>query len=141
MELQNFELAKDGISLNWQGYNLDLHNNFDFESLHYNLFKNQVALVWVKSPETWAKKTVLPGLTLLFTNVHFLVVKERDAAQPYAEDSGLMHVSFHPAALRNEFDSISLAPSPGDDLTFFFQSEWGIKINAEVAELIPLAEA
>jgi hypothetical protein len=38
MELQNFELAKDGISLNWQGYNLDLHNNFDFESLHYNLF-------------------------------------------------------------------------------------------------------
>ena len=77
---------------------------------------------------------------MLFKNVSFLRVKERDADYPYTEDNCLMNLSFHPSELREDFDSISLDSSSGDDSTFFFQSEWGFKINAEAVELLPLAE-
>jgi hypothetical protein len=138
MRLENFALDSDGISLNWQGHNLDLHNCFDFECVQYCLQHQQVTLLWIRSPEWWAKSTVLPGLRLIFKNVSFLRVKERDADYPLAEDGCLAGVSFHPVAMRDDFDSISVAFAPTDDITFFFQSEWGVKINAESAELIPL---
>ena len=138
MHLLNFTLAQDGISLSWQGYNLDLHNCFTFESLHYNLPHQQVTLHWVHSPERWAKNTPLAGLELIFKKVSFFRVKERDADYPFTEDDCLMSLSFHPTEMRDNFDSISEAFAPTDDLTFFFQSEWGIKVNAESAELVPL---
>jgi hypothetical protein len=138
MQLKNFQLGSDGISLEWQGHDLDLHNCFDFEGLAYNLPLRQVEASWRRSPEEWAKGTVLPGLTLAFSQVSFFRVKERDPEYPLTEDSCLLSASFHSVELRDEFDSISSSRSPADDLTFFFQSEWGFKINAATVALIPL---
>jgi hypothetical protein len=138
MQLQNFQLSSDGISLEWQGYDLDLHNCFEFERLTYNLPLKQIEASWLRSPEEWAKGTVLPGLTLVFNEVSFFRVKERDPEYPLTEDNCLMSASFHSVELRDEFDSISFSNSPDDDLTFFFQSEWGFKINAATVELQPL---
>ena len=139
MQLANFTLDRDGISLNWQGHNLDLHNCFDFESLQYKPLSQQVTLHWVRSAERWAKNTVLTGFKLAFKNVTFFRVRERDAAYPLTEDCCLMSMSFHPVAARDEFDTIYFSHSSDDDLTFFFQSEWGIKISAAAVALIPLA--
>lgn len=138
MQLKNFQISSDGISLDWQGHDLDLHNCFDFQSISYTIQSRQIELSWLRSPEEWAKRTILPDLTLVFSEVSFFRVKERDPEYPLTEDTCLLSVSFHPVELRNEFDSISLSSSPTDDLTFFFQSEWGFKINAATAELIPL---
>jgi hypothetical protein len=138
MQLLNFQLNSDAISLSWQGYDLDLHNCFDFQSIRYSIQSRQIELFWLRSPEKWAKGTTLPGLTLIFSEVSFFRVKERDIEYPLTEDSCLLSASFHPVELRDEFDSISLNSSPTDDLTFFFQSEWGFKINATTVELIPL---
>jgi hypothetical protein len=139
MHLTNFGLDRDGISLNWQGHNLDLHNCFTFESLRYNPLHQKVTLQWIRSPEPWAKITTLAGLALLFKNVSFFRVKERNADYPPSEDDCLVSLSFHPVDMRDDFDSIYMAVVSPDDLTLFFQSEWGIKINAESVELIPLA--
>jgi hypothetical protein len=139
MQLENFALAGDGISLTWQQHNLDLHNCFKFDYLTYNPLLQQVLLAWVRSPERWAISAALPGLKLLFKNVTFFKVKERDAAYPVQEDYCLQSVSLHPSEARGEFDSIYLQSSPIDDLTFFFQSEWGLKINAKSVELVPVA--
>jgi hypothetical protein len=138
MQLKNFQLSSDGISLEWQGHDLDIHNCFDFERLTYNLPLRQIEASWLRSPEEWAKGTVLPGLTLVFDEVSFFRVKERDPEYPLTEDNCLLSASFHPVELRDEFDSIFLSNSPADDLTFFFQSEWGFKINAATVELQPL---
>ena len=138
MELQNFAIDPDGISLNWQGHNLDLHNCYDFRSLRYELALRQVELVWQKSPQPWAATAPLAGLRLVFKNVHFFRVKECDAGFPFTEDDCLTGVSFHPVELRNDFDSLSVGFSSADDLTFFFQSEWGIKLNADAATLVAL---
>jgi len=141
MNLLNFQLGADGISIEWQGRDLDLHNNFNFHGMRYTLTEQQVELKWLRSPEKWARHEQLPGLVLLFENVSFLRVKERDSAYPRTEDDCLCHVSFHPPTARDEYDNIYLNPTPGDDLTFYFQSEWGIKVNAETAKLIPLADS
>ena len=37
MQLKNFQLGSDVISLEWQGYDLDLHNCFEFERFTYNV--------------------------------------------------------------------------------------------------------
>jgi hypothetical protein len=138
MQLQNFQLSRDGISLHWQGHELDLHNCFDFERLTYKLPLRQIEVSWLRSPEEWARGTVLLGLMLIFSEVSFFRVKERDPEYPLTEDNCLMSATFHPTELRHEFDSISLSNSHTDDLTFFFQSEWGFKINAATVELQPL---
>lgn len=138
MELLNFELYGDGISLEWQGSNFDLHNNFNFEGFNYNLPLRQLKLVWRRSTGAWAKNAALLGLTLVFQNVSFLKVKERDGEYPFTEDDCLCNISHHPTEMRDEFDSVMLGKSsPGDDLTLSFQSEWGIKINSETVEFIP----
>jgi hypothetical protein len=138
MYLKNFAIGGDYISLEWQAHNLDLHNNFDFKSVHYDLELKQLELVWLRSTEKWAKNENLPGLMLVFNGVHFFLVKERDPEYPFSEDSCLCNISFHPTSAREEFDNFYQTIGPGDDLTFFFQSEWGIKVNAEAAELLPL---
>jgi hypothetical protein len=138
MQLKNFEIGSDGISLSWQDRYLDLHNCYDFQSVHYDIQARQVKLFWRRSPEEWAKTAALPGLTLLFSDITFFRVKERDTAYPFTEDNCLMSMSFHATELRDEFDSISLSNSPSDDLTFYFESEWGFKINASAVELLPL---
>ncbi|MBJ6141919.1 hypothetical protein [Hymenobacter sp. BT559] len=137
MQLRNFQIGSDGISLSWQGQYLDLHNCFDFQSFHYAIQSRQIELCWRRSLEEWAKGTALPGLKLVFSDIFFFRVKERDVDYPFTEDDFLMSVSFHPIELRDEFDSISLSSSPADDLTFFFQSEWGFKINAAIVALQP----
>ena len=141
MQLKNFQLSSDGISLKWQGHDLDLHNCFNFERLTYNLPLKQIEASWLRSLEEWAKGTALPGLTLIFKDVSFFRVKERDPEYPLTEDDCLLSASFHPVELRDEFDSISISSSPADDLTFFFQSEWGFKVNAVTVELIPLSHS
>ena len=138
MHLKNFALGSDGISLDWQEHNLDLHNCFDFEALHYNPLHRQAELSWVRSPEQWAENMALPRLKLVFNNTHFFRVRERAAAFSLEEDKSIQSVSFHPTETREDYDSIYPQASPTGDLTFFFQSEWGIKINAESVELVPL---
>ncbi len=138
MKLENFQVDADGISLNWQGQNLDLHNCFDFQSILYDVALRQVELTWQRSTEEWARNTTLSGLKLIFQSVSFFRVRERDAAFSFTEDDCLMNVSFHPSELRDEFDSVSRNSAPTDDLTFFFQSEWGFKINSAAVALVPL---
>jgi len=139
MHLRNFQVGSDGISLIWQGQYLDLHNCFDFQSFHHDVQFRRVELCWLRSPKEWAKDVALSGLKLIFSEVFFLRAKERDTDYPFEEDNCLMSLSFHPIESRDEFDSISLSSSPTDDLTFYFQSEWGFKINAAAVELQPSA--
>ena len=139
MVVQNFKLVGDGIALEWAGHYLDLHNCYDFVCLHYMLATKQVELVWKKSTQPWAATSSLPGLRLIFKDVSFFHIKERDGSYPQTDDECLASVSFHPVEARDEFDTICVSSTSTDDLTFFFESEWGIKLNAETVELVVLS--
>ena len=133
----NFRLYGDGIALEWQGQHLDLHNSFDFRGFHYHVHAQQVELTWLRSNEPWARDVQIPGLQLVFKQVAYFAVKARAPEYPFTENKCLANISFHRPEERGEFDSISLEALSDDDLTFYFQSEWGLKVNAKTVELFP----
>lgn len=138
MVLLNFRLGTDGISLEWENQYLDIHNCYEFRTLHFNVLQSELLLEWAVSEEAWAARETLSGLILQFKGVCYLAVKPRDVDYPKTDDSCLSNISFHAIEQRDEFDSITLGvPSETDDLTFFFESEWGLKVNAARAEFIP----
>ena len=138
MELTNFALVGDGISLAWDGRELDLHNEFTFHALNYFPALRWLQLTWTHATTEAAENAAPNSLTLLFRDVTFFRLKERAAAYPFTEDDCLTNISFHPVAARNEFNSIHPTATAGADLTFLFVSEWGLKVNAATAELTVL---
>ena len=140
MVLLNFRLGADAISLEWGNQHFDIHNCYDFRTLHFDVLQNELALEWRVSEEAWAASETLSGFLLCFKDVSYLAVKARDAACPIMDDSCLSSFSFHAIEQRDEFESITLGiPFATDDLTFFFESEWGLKVNARSGEFIPSA--
>ncbi|MBH8556735.1 hypothetical protein [Hymenobacter negativus] len=139
MKLVNFSLGTDAISVEWQGQNIDLHNCYDFQSIRYDVIGSTLELSWKVSPESWAANEKLSSLRLIFKNIIYLQVKARDEKCLAADDLCLASLSFHPKEQRDEFETIVLGvASESDDLTFFFESDWGIIVNSESGELIPV---
>jgi hypothetical protein len=144
MKLLNFALGTDAISVEWQGYYIDLHNCYEFQSINYNTIGyntigSEVELIWKVSQEYWAADEKLSSLRLVFKNIVYFQVKARDEECLVTDDLCLASLSFHPKEQRDEFETIVLdVASESDDLTFFFESDWGIKVNSESVELIPV---
>jgi hypothetical protein len=141
MKLTNFHIDNDSIALNYNNKYIDLHNNFNFQSFNYNTTTRQLELLWTPSLEEWANKSI-SAFKLIFREVTFLKVRERDNLLPFTEDSCLSLIGFLPNDLREDFDSFvdikDVADS--DDLNIVFQSEQAFKINCNYVELIELNE-
>ena len=139
MEFLNFKLDNQNIGLEWadSGY-ADLHNNFDFEELLYNPMAATLRLSWRKSTGEWARNEPCPALHLLFEGVSYLRVKERDPEYPASEDAALQHICRTPTEARDEFENIYFNQDAqlGYDLLLYFQSEWGLKVNAATVRLL-----
>lgn len=138
MELINFRIGGQYIDLEWDadGY-ADLHNDFLFISLQYAPADVRLILEWTKSSGKWAKKVPYQGLLLIFEGVHFFKVKARDQEYPLSEDKTLAQISRTPIEARDEFENMYFNEDaqPHYDLTIGFQSEWGIKVNADTVHL------
>ena len=140
MVLLNFSLGADAISLEWENQYLDVHNCYNFRTLHLNVLQSDLVLEWHVSEEAWAASEPISSFLLHFKDVSYFTVKPRDADCTISDDSCLSSFSFHAIEQRHEFDSITVGiPLLTDDLTFFFESEWGFKVNARSCEFIPSA--
>lgn len=141
MRLTNFHIDNDGITLNYNDKYLDLHNNFDFRSFHYDIPSRQLELIWTRSHEDWADEHI-PAFKLVFRDVNYLKIRERDSTLPDTDDSCLSLIGFLPKDARTDFDSFvnSNNATNSDDLNILFQSDQGFKINCTHAELVELNE-
>lgn len=141
MRLTNFHIDNDSIALNYNDKYLDLHNNFDFRSFHYDIASRQLELIWTRSLENWANENIL-AFKLVFRDVIFLKIRERDNTLPATEDSCLSLIGFLPNDLREDFDSFveikNIANS--DDLNIVFQSNQAFKINCSYVDFVELNE-
>ncbi|MCB2380514.1 hypothetical protein LGH70_23170 [Hymenobacter sp. BT635] len=138
MEFLNFTLDDQNIGLEWaDGGYADLHNCFDFVELRYNPAAATLKLFWRKSTGKWAREVPWPGLHLLFEGVNYFHVKERDPEYPFSEDATVQHVCRTPFEAREEFENIYFNEDaqPEDDLLLYFQSKWGLKVNAATVSL------
>ncbi|PJJ59904.1 hypothetical protein [Hymenobacter chitinivorans] len=138
MDFINFTLDKQNIGLEWaNGGYADLHNDFDFVELRYNPAAATLRLSWQKSTGEWARNVPWPALHLVFEGVSYLRVKERDPEYPFSEDSTVQHICRTPTEAREEFENIyfNKDAQPDYDVLLYFESEWGIKVNAATGRL------
>ncbi|KAA9339530.1 hypothetical protein F0P96_02620 [Hymenobacter busanensis] len=138
MELLNFRICGSyiGIESPETGH-IDLHNNFDFEHLHFEPTTGTLKLSWQNSKGLWAKRVPWSILGLNFTGVTYLHIKERDPEYPFTEDAALANICHTPPNARDEFETVYFNEDakPDYDLTLYFQSEWGLKVNAATVRL------
>lgn len=78
MRLTNFNIDTDQIALAYNGQYLDIHNNYEFRGFNFDILSKQFYLTWTRSHEKWANEK-LCGFRLVFRNVSFLKVRERNA--------------------------------------------------------------
>lgn len=79
----------DGIYLVQDGYELDLHNNFDFVRLEYSLVERKLLLLWKRSNGNWVNSNTPKTLTIEFTEVGEFRFMPRDPEIPFTEDDCL----------------------------------------------------
>lgn len=78
-----------GIYLVQDGYELDLHNNFDFVRLDYSLVERRLLLLWKRSNGNWVSSNTPKTLTIEFTQVSEFRFMPRDPEIPFTEDDCL----------------------------------------------------
>jgi hypothetical protein len=115
---------------------LDLHNNFDWQSVSYLSEERRIRMSWIRSTGDWVQPDLPQGFVLEFRGVSKLAACPRDSELPYTEDSCLHGVTFTPpeyaSVFEGEFEGYR---SDSEHITFSFQSGFGLKIWAEEVEL------
>ena len=82
---RNFKIV-DGIYLVLEGYELDLHNNFDFTNLDYSVEHRRLVLHWQRSNGDWVSSDTPKALVIEFKEVSEFRFMPRDSEMPFTED-------------------------------------------------------
>ena len=135
MKLINFDIENDNIAIRYNGQYLDLHNCYEFRAFQFDNISRTFSLTWTRSLEEWSNEERC-GFRLLFKQVTYLKVRERDGDLPYTEDACLNFIGFAGQDMRSDFDSFK--PNEFmfdiDDININFEGGQAIKINSEVVE-------
>jgi len=137
MLLENFKLI-DSIGIELDGVYLDLHSNFDFVKLSYDIDGRCVEFDWNKNAGDWAHKEQFERLKLIFKSVDIFCVHPRDSEKPFSEDDCLSYIGYlHPddLSLMNGF----LPPEQSEEnyhMILGFESGLVVKIFSKSVVLL-----
>ena len=141
MKADNFSVA-DSVAIEYEGCYFDLHNNYDFTGLTYEVNSQRVILEWSKGESEWAEKEIYSSLKLVFDFVSIFNVTSRISGQPFSADDCLSYMGYlHP-------DDIDLMdgflPRENADesyhLVFGFEGGQVVKLYAETVKLLTTLE-
>jgi hypothetical protein len=82
---RDFEI-KNGIYLVQQPHQRDLHNDFDFQGLHYSIEDRTLLLQWRRSRGEWVASGAPTSLCIEFREVNEFRFQPRDSELPFTED-------------------------------------------------------
>jgi hypothetical protein len=117
----------------FEGKYFDLHNNFKFESFHYDLESAQVTLEWVKDIGNWIPDSEFETVTITHTGVlYFKVLPTSENASLYDRQT-LSEVTFFPSSERDEMEQFlnQMEPDEDDDIIYTFIGEQILRIGCE----------
>jgi hypothetical protein len=141
VKLINFNIDNDNIGLIYQEQYLDIHNCYEFRGFEFDTTNKILQLTWTRSVEEWSNE-IRCGFQLIFKQVTYFKVRERDNELPNTDDTCLSFIGFLEQDMRDDFDSYK--PNENikdtDDLNINFQSEQAIKVNSAIAELKEIKE-
>ncbi|QDO85226.1 hypothetical protein FM037_20765 [Shewanella psychropiezotolerans] len=142
MLLENFKIV-DSIAIEFTGTFLDLHSNFDFVKLAYNIEERTVELDWKKCSGEWAKLEQYKKLKLVFKSVDIFRVNPRDSEKPFSEDDCLSYIGYlHPDDL-NLMEGFLPSEQSEDNyhMVLGFESGLVLKIYSELVLLVAVNDA
>ncbi|MFC4209738.1 hypothetical protein ACFOWA_01010 [Pedobacter lithocola] len=133
----NFAIKNNTAALNFKGIHIDLHNNFNFVGLDYQLPIREIHLKWVKSMGDWVGPNEFSSLILIHRNVTFFKVIEQDENSTPEDDSCLGEITFFPSSARDFIDSYLPQENPkeNDDIKYFFEGGLQIIIHCKQIHL------
>jgi hypothetical protein len=113
----NFDITNN-CALNYDGRDIDLHNDFDFEGFDYNVAERQIRLCWKKMSGPWVAKDEFSSLVLTHKAVNYLMVVEQDENSTYEDASCLGEITYVPLTIRKLNDIIvpQAKPNGADDI-------------------------
>ncbi len=80
---------KDSIYLISEDYELDLHNDYNFEGIHYSVVERRATLLWKRSDGDWVSHTAPISVEIEFRGVSRFQFLPRDPKIPFSEDDCL----------------------------------------------------
>lgn len=125
MELINFSICDDHVSLWYGDRRYDLHNDYEFQKLVYDPNGQTLELYWS------------PGITLSFAGVYLFKTLQRDPEMPFTEDPCLSNIGFLWDDRLDDMESFAAtAPSKGcTHMVLLFMSDFSIKVGANSARM------
>lgn len=143
MKLLNFHLTDGTHPIEIKALDLiwDLHNVMEFISISHDIKLNTVEMQW-KVDQTYAlQKYPSEGFSILFKDVHYFAIRQRDESLPHSDDGCLASISrIHCTETWEVIEEYGGVPPvediKGEDfhLLFDFQSGQKIRIGSETAE-------
>jgi len=138
MNLTNFKIEDTFSSIEVDGRHRDLHNNFRFSSLEYNIARQELTLLWFRRDEDWVASDDPSELKIVFSSVSLFKAKERDSDCPYTEDDCLSTIGFIGNDMLQEIEGYAYCNPTleANHLNFSFESGFAVKISANKATCI-----
>ncbi|KOY87118.1 hypothetical protein AD998_14060 [bacterium 336/3] len=140
MQIKNFSINDDFISLNYQGKHFDLHNNFELTNIISNQEQKTICFIFTKGNGNWIRENSPNCLMLLFKNVTQVYYKDHDINYPLEcipQDQftiNMLGFSFGDSNIMNGVtDNVPKEDLPA--LLFVLETGKAIKIVAESVEL------
>ncbi|WP_370980208.1 hypothetical protein [Agaribacterium sp. ZY112] len=138
MHLANFKVEDTASSIEVEGSHRDLHNNFLFYALDYDIANREIRLRWRLRDADWVAGDDPEYLDLIFQSVSLFKSKERDLDSPYSEDDCLSTIGFIGNDMIEDVESYSYT-SPSNEashLNISFMSGFAIKVASGSAKCI-----
>ena len=138
MDFTNFKIEDNFSAIAVDGEHRDLHNNFIFRSLDYDISRRKLTLYWQRRNESWVSSFDPEHLKLVFIAVSLLKVQERDAGAPDSEDDCLASLGFIGNELIEEVEGYAyrMPSKDSNHLNICFMSGFSLKIAAEKASCV-----
>ena len=132
MNLLNFNVGDDFISVIKEGVYLDLHNNYEFTTYNYDVVAKEFRMLFVKSAGEWAENEIYNKLELIFKGVAFLKIQDGDSSEYPNDETCLADIGFNTFDMRQDMGSILASNEfkSDYDMIFTFITGQAIKIYA-----------
>lgn len=137
MELIGFKLQDQIAILTNDGYYFDLHSNFDFVNLEYDVINKSVIFSWKKSIGNWAKEEKIGNIQMKFQDVCFFVVHQKNLYKKTDNDQNLSFIGYlHPEDLDiNDGSLLTNGENKSFHIILGFESGMSVRIFANEVRL------
>lgn len=131
----NFKI-KNFIAVEFEGRELDLHNNFSFVSCSYDKQSDKLEVHFNKSNGDWVPKDEFDKLTFTLSKIHYLKTID-PKPELISDDHCLAGITYYYSDDRDDNtghldrEKVEL----GDDLIFTFESDRVIRVNCDSVTL------